>query len=229
MATLEKILITKKKEDEVWMSVSDMMAGLMLIFLFIAIINIREVLNKKNEVKDTQEKICDEIRKEFLEIKEEWQMSICEGGIIIRFANEIIFQQGEYKITLKFKKILNEFFPRFMNIVWVNKEKISELRIEGHTSSEGQINMDTFDAYLYNTRLSQNRSREVMTYVLSIPSIKSDENYLKWYYKNLTAHGLSSSKLLLNEDKKENAKASRRVEFRIKTTAQDTLIEINEN
>ncbi len=44
--------------------------------------------------------------------------------------------------------------------------------------------------------------------------------------KYLTSNGLSSSKLILNIDSTENRTASRRVEFRVKTNAEQSLIEI---
>ncbi len=224
MAT-NKILTPQTSEEDSWMSISDMMAGLMLVFLFIAIVYIRNIGQHANEINDTQEKICNELKQEFREVETAWRMSICENGLVIKFRNEAIFTQGNDRIAPEFQVILRDFYPRFMKIIWLNQAKISELRIEGNTSSEGARGMDQFDAYLYNTQLSQNRSINVMYFVLNIAKIKTNSDYLIWSYQNLTAHGLSSSNLVISQNLEDRVN-SRRVEFRLKTTAQDELLQL---
>ena len=51
---------------------------------------------------------------------------------------------------------------------------------------------------------------------------QNGERY-KWVKPLITANGLSSSKLILDEDGNENSNASRRVEFRIRTNAEEKL------
>ena len=70
----------------------------------------------------------------------------------------------------------------------------------------------------------QGRSFNVMNYILGLEEISKNEEFLKWSYKNLTAHGMSSSDVVI-VDNKEDRQASRRVEFRIRTKAEDKLIE----
>ena len=73
---------SKYNDDESWVSVSDMMTGLMMIFLFIAIIYIQEVLNTYGEFEDVQAKICSELKNEFNDEQELWNMKICEGDYL---------------------------------------------------------------------------------------------------------------------------------------------------
>ena len=73
--------------------------------------------------------------------------------------------------------------------------------------------------------LSQDRTRKVLEYVLS--QIK-DEELFNWTKNKLTANGLSSSKLMRNNDQTENQERSRRVEFKIKTNAEQQIINILE-
>ena len=51
MASLNKILTPKTKdfEDDDWISISDLMAVLMIVFLFIAIVYMKEVLKEAKE------------------------------------------------------------------------------------------------------------------------------------------------------------------------------------
>lgn len=212
--------------DEAWVSTSDMMSGLMMVFLFIAIVYIQNVGTYLDDINEAQQQICSQLQNEFEAVQEQWMISICEDGLVVKFENEAIFPPGDAEISEEFVQVLSQFYPRFMRIVWDNRIDISELRIEGHTSSEGRIDMSQFDAYLYNTRLSQDRSRNVMDFVLSLDEIGSSDEYLQWSFNNLTAHGLSSSNLVYDEDGLEDQIRSRRVEFRLRTSAQDRLSEL---
>ena len=111
-----------------------------------------------------------------------------------------------------------------MTVVWENKEKVSELRIEGHTSSEfGSVQGD-LEKYLRNATLSQARSINVMDYSLNRPRVKDNDSWVDWMTEHVTSHGLSSSKKILVDDIEDSA-SSRRVEFRIETTAFQDIIE----
>ena len=117
---------------------------------------------------------------------DEWSLQICEDGLVVRFQNESIFPPNDSEPSLEFQQILASFYPRFMEIIWENSEDISELRIEGHTSSEGLPQQNLFQAYLHNTELSQDRSRNVMNFVLSLPSITTNNEYMTWSFNNAT-------------------------------------------
>ena len=114
-----------------------------------------------------------------------------------------------------------------MKIIYSDKYKndIEEVRIEGHTSSE-YLGSSVSEAYIRNMKLSQDRTRNVLKYVLDITTGNNQKNWLK---QNLTSNGLSSSKLILNRDGSENKVASRRVEFRVKTNAEQSLNKIIKN
>jgi outer membrane protein OmpA-like peptidoglycan-associated protein len=99
------------------------------------------------------------------------------------------------------------------------RANVQEVRIEGHTSSEWHGDMVGDEAYLRNMDLSQQRTRSVLAYILSLDSVKSQNEWLK---EHVTANGLSSSKLVVKlgfEDKN----ASRRVEFRLVTNTESLV------
>jgi len=214
-------MFTKNQGDDSWISVSDMMSGLMMIFLLIAIIYINNFAEQANQIERTQERICSNIVDEFIAEQKEWNMSVCEDGLLVSFDSDSVFDKGEASLKSEFKLILLKFLPRFMGIIIKNQKDIQELRIEGHTSSE-------YDApskekrYVKNTHLSQRRSYSVMEFVFEAID---DPSRLNWLTTNLTAHGMSSSRLKLKESGKEDKQRSRRVEFRIQTNIQDKLIE----
>ncbi len=215
------MIILKRKEcDEYWMSLSDMMAGLMMIFLLIAVLFVHNIQSKAKDLDQIEKSICSQLSDKFKNEKLEWKMSICEDGLLVSFENDSVFDKGESNLKEEFKTILAYFIPQFMEIVMQNKEDISELRIEGHTSSEF-FNENEEKSYIFNTKLSQDRSFNVLQYTFNIIT---QPNQTKWLTKHLTANGLSSSKLFIDEDGVEDKVKSRRVDFRVQTTATENLL-----
>jgi outer membrane protein OmpA-like peptidoglycan-associated protein len=169
------------------------------------------------------------LMKEFQNDLPKWRANIDESDLSIRFEEpDILFDIGKYELKPAFKSILENFFPRYINILSCDQYKgsIDEIRIEGHTSSlwNGSIRGD--DAYTRNMELSQSRTRATLSYLLGLQSIQHEK---KWLITHLTANGLSSSRLRLNQDGSENALLSQRVEFRVRTNADKKIEEIIES
>lgn len=123
-------------------------------------------------------------------------------------------------------RILLDFFPRYLKILTNEKFKseIDEIRIEGHTSSEWSETVPQDIAYFNNMKLSQDRTRAVLEFVTSLENVNGNK---QWLRELITANGLSSSKLVIyngNEDREK----SRRVEFRVRTKAEDKIVKIVE-
>ena len=72
-------------------------------------------------------------------------------------------------------------------------------------------------------KLSQDRTRNVLEYTLESVKGRDEKNWFKEY---LSSNGLSSSKLIQDSLGNENFLASRRVEFRIKTRAEQYILKI---
>lgn len=205
--------------DEEWAPISDLMAVLMLIFMFIAIVFIRTIVEQEQVFKAECDKIFRILNDEFYKDFEDWQAKLGED-LTIRFYNpEVLFEVGSDTIQNKFKDILSDFFPRYIRVISVFKDEIQEIRIEGHTSSRyGDLSVD--EAYLKNMDLSQDRTVAILNYVLTDTDI--DRQDYNWSRDLITANGLSSSKLVDSNGQLikisgnvEDKAASRRVEFRL--------------
>jgi len=218
-------LSSSSKEDDTWISAADMMAGLMMIFLFIAIIYIQNISKYFDDVSDVRDEICTDLSNEFAADLERWDMTICEGGLLIRFQSDSNFDRASSSLSPDFEKLLDSFIPRLFGVIWQYKDSVSELRIEGHTDSTVRSWDSPLTGYIYNTKLSQDRSRNVLSYALNQPNIITNNNYLSWAFSSITAHGMSSSDLISKDDV-ELYEKSRRVEFRIKTKAEDALLDL---
>jgi outer membrane protein OmpA-like peptidoglycan-associated protein len=218
-------------DGEHWLSVSDMMSGLMVIFLFIAITYMMQVSEDRNQLieiavtyEKTKTEIYDQLQIEFKDDLKKWNAEIDQQSLAFRFQEpDILFNVGDAEVKDKFKAILDDFFPRYIKVLKRYQLDIEEIRIEGHTSSEWRKNSVTDDkTYFLNMALSQNRTRATLEYCLMLPQIASDRSWIK---QILTANGLSSSKpILINGS--EDTVHSRRVEFKVKTNSETQILKI---
>ena len=162
------------------------------------------------------------------QFQEEWRGYLDMETLSIRFKKP--FTQGDPTVPNSFEDVLRDFFPRYIEILTQDKYKdeIAEIRIEGHTSSEWHEAVGVDLAYYNNMKLSQDRARNVLKYVLEIRDSKITPDNKKWIKKHLTANGLSSSKLIFNEDGTQNKEESRRVEFRVVTKSEELIGELKE-
>ncbi len=211
--------------DNPWASISDLMSGLMIIFLFISVAYMNNV-NIAITWDKTQEKLYTDLKSEFQNDLAKWQASLNRETLSVRFDEpSVFFVAGSAILTPTFQEILNDFFPRYMNILRKYQDNIVEVRIEGHTSSEWIGAKDKLDAYFRNMQLSQDRTRTVLQYCLTLPAISS---HLEWAISTITANGLSSSKLIINGNGQEDQALSRRVEFRVRTDSEKRVLKILE-
>jgi outer membrane protein OmpA-like peptidoglycan-associated protein len=227
MSTTNSIFGSSKQKDdgEHWLTVSDLMAGLMMVFLFIAIAFMRHVSIERDKIKDVavayqqnQVAIFDALNSEFANDLVSWQASIDKETLSFQFDSpEVLFASGESSLKIEFEEILANFIPRYLSVLDKYRSSIDEVRIEGHTSSEWGKDTHSDDAYFLNMTLSQNRTRSVLYYAYFLPTLKSEQR--SWIKTSFAAVGLASSRLKLNEDGSENMQKSRRVSFRVITNA----------
>ncbi len=240
MSKLDKFKRKEKNSDNVWSSVSDLMSGLMVVFLFTSVIFMSRVIDENTNIKNQQQtvenivttyeesktNIYEDLYNEFEADMDRWDMEVDKDGTIRFKEPEVFFDTGEAEIKDQFKDTLNSFFPRYINLIYKNyKDKVTEIRIEGHTSSEWEEETDTKTAYFKNMELSQDRTRNVLEYVMNMESLSEYED---WLIDNITANGMSYSNRIY-KDNVEDKEASRRVEFRVITNSEETIDEIIDN
>jgi len=231
--------IKRRNTNNSWMSFSDIMTTLMVIFMFIAISYMYEIQEEQKkrdlvfeEFKVTKDQLFSELEDEFREDFKKWDV-VLGKDLSIKFTNpEVLFESGQIDIRVYFNQILNSFLPRYFEILLKDKykNKISEIRIEGHTDTVPARHYDK-DPYIGNVILSQLRSTEVLKFFRNTSFFKNLKDEEK---KNLqfliTANGLSYGKTLddnkeltLLTNKKINNQNSRRVEFRIMTKSEKLI------
>lgn len=216
------------EEEHHWLPVSDLMAGLMMVFMFVAVVFMRNASVEKERIREVavayqenQVALYQALREEFDDDLDAWEAEIDEAALSFTFQSpDVLFATGSTQLQERFKDILDNFFPRYLNVLMAFSESINEVRIEGHTSSVWGANTPEAEAYFKNMELSQGRTRTVLNYVYEL----SDVALLRpWVKANVAAVGFSSSRLKIREDGNEDRDGSRRVSFRVITNA-DTQI-----
>jgi outer membrane protein OmpA-like peptidoglycan-associated protein len=226
-------------DEEHWIPLSDLMTGLMFLFLLIALAYMVEVrydvpgsravdasIRRRQAAVayvQTRSQLYQALRREFAPDLLTWGASIDENTLSVHFNSpDVLFMKGSAALRPHFKTILDSFFPRYVRILNEPnyRRMISEIRIEGYTSTGWSSGASEIDSYLGNMDLSTARARAVLGYVLPLPGVSSDRG---WLVQVLTATGLSSSHVRYNADGSVNEAASQRVEFRIETNADANL------
>lgn len=224
-------------DHEHWISVSDLMSGLMMVFLFISIALMRHAFVERDKIKDvakayetTQIAIYESLKSEFEPDLQRWSAKINKDTLSVEFENtEVLFQMGSATLQPRFEEILNDFFPRYIKSLKPYRNSITEIRIEGHASSYWSIDATPERAYANNMVLSQARTRSVLFYILNMTRTNEEKDWLR---KHIAAIGFSSSHLVMKNGR-EDPRASRRVTFRLLTNAEQQIRRIlgteNEN
>lgn len=219
-------IANEESENPFALSIGDLMAALLLIFVLLlasTLLKLQDEFETKSQVAERYTAIKEDIYKELMiEFKDDlkkWKAEIDPKDLAIRFQEpDVLFAFKEFALKKDFKDILKDFFPRYINVISKPefKNNIEEIRIEGHTDNVG--------SYDQNMKLSQDRTRSVLTFVLD--STLSNDEKKQWIRDNLTANGLSFSKPIADNITEFGRARNRRVEFRIRTNAEKQIDEI---
>jgi outer membrane protein OmpA-like peptidoglycan-associated protein len=215
----------KSESDEnQWLSVSDLMAGLMMVFLCISVAMIHSVMAEREKItaiavsyQENQLSIYRALHNAFKTDLERWGANISDDTLTIVFqAPDAMFETGKTELSDRYKKILAEFFPRYMTVLQPFTDSIEEIRLEGHTSSGWGATDPSGNAYYKNLKLSQERTRSVLRFVSTLTNVSE---YKHWMKSHMAAVGYSSSRPILNARGEEDPVRSKRVAFRVITNA----------
>ncbi len=219
------------------LSISDLMAALCCIFVLICVSVIIQLNQSKREFDfkngiaekygNMQNELYLDLKKEFGDDLEKWDAEIDPKTLSIRFmSDKVLFDSYKANLKPEYKNILQDFFPRLLQIIYQEKyrDEIEEIRIEGHTARDskkikrGEITEE--DDYKEGIVLSQERTTNVLLYCLTNTEYDVDS---EWVRGKFVANGYSLSKPILKEDGSADWENSRRVEFRIKTNSDNII------
>ena len=213
---------TVSSEEGHWLSVTDLMAGLMVIFLLISV----ALMNRTDIEKRAIERIAVKIsvkqlvihralEEEFKDDFKRWEISFDEQRpLSIDFnADRYKFTPGYSALPEQLTLVLDEFFPRYLNVLEPYRKEIKAIQIEGHTSSGWNNDDSELNAYYKNMNLSQRRSTRLFDYIIAKEAPLN--KHLYWIRGKLSAIGYGPSNLIFSENNTEDKERSRRVSFQV--------------
>lgn len=136
------------KEETHWPSISDLMSGLMLVFLLIAIAYMHNVDEGQKRIKkvavayqETQVSLYNSLLKEFKNDLPRWKAKIDQETLSVQFMEpDVLFKTGSADVKPAFKKILNDFFLGILRLFFhhsiVTGLQKSELKVTPHLNGQ---------------------------------------------------------------------------------------------
>lgn len=226
----------KNYEDEehsFWISYADMLIGLLISFMVIAIL-LYQV--KPSAPCPPSQKLplpngqLSQMTKQFrTAFGSDSTIEVTnEGTVRFRILNgtQQLFHLNNNQPTPYLEKKLNDFIPKYFDIIKsvIDTLNIKEIRIEGHTDTVGMKNMRRSEI-LYNFKLSGERAAAVQRIIFYHPYFgMQDYDFKKYLFDHIINCGYGTSQPL---DKKGDLVSktgnpidmnqSRRIEFRIIT------------
>ncbi|GAB2883945.1 flagellar motor protein MotB [Microbulbifer echini] len=223
---------SSESNESQWISLSDMMAGLMMVFLCIAVFVMRSLIDERAKIRelaesyrDTQLAIYQTLQQEFAHDLERWGASLDKQTLAISFNNsDALFSTGNFTLSDNARTIMSSFVPRYITALTPYMDSIAAIQIEGHTSSEWGDQTAPEGGYFHNLRLSQQRSRAVMQYAHSLlPPTQAVLVRAK-----VAAVGYSSARPVVDANGIEDPDRSRRVAFRVVRDSESHILQILE-
>ncbi len=210
---LGRVVINKKRSDEAekpfWISFSDLMTALMVLFLVVMTISLLSVTRQvrdmqKDEVERTQaiERIVSDLKNTaggYNDVKVVGN----RDRVLIKFGKKVNFASNNFHISSEGKDALRAFVPEILKMAQTEggKRWFKRVIVEGFTDPTG--------TYLHNLHLSLMRAESVVCALLSEESQDLTEEQKKAIRSLFLVGGFSSNSTLATHEE------SRRVELRL--------------
>lgn len=223
----------KGTENPFWLSYSDLMAALLLVFVLLLLVlmssaqlELEQTRQELKEVKRIRVDIIRALRAAFEGTDVKFEIDRRTGAI--RFRNRILFKRNQRTLSEQGKAQLNKFVPIYARVLLSEefREYIAQITVEGHTDTTRPPYMTEPEGYLFNLELSQARAMAVVNHVFG--SSGPDFPERQSLRSLLRTTGGSYMQLILDADGKEDADASRRVEFQFRLKHEELIEEMRE-
>lgn len=164
-----RVIIKRGSKEEAekpfWISFSDLMSALMVLFLVVMSVALLAVTKRVSEAelaKAQREKEIAELLQRVQEAAQEFDGVRVEGRNI-NFGERARFEFGSSSLTEEQSKLLRAFVPKILEIANdpLGRKWFKRIVVEGFTDQRG--------SYLFNLNLSLQRSQRVLCTLLAAP------------------------------------------------------------
>lgn len=143
-----------------WLSIGDMMSGLMLFFVLLYVVVLLQLTEQANAQQDRRRIIIGRIAEALAAAEIEVGVDEKTGDVSIK--EDILFAEGSAYVGAPGRDFLERFIPVYASVIQDDpmvEQEVVQVIVEGHTSSKG--------SYASNLSLSLDRADAVAQYVIS--------------------------------------------------------------
>ncbi len=190
---------TLADESSFSLSLGDLMAGLLLIFVLLfsfVMLRLENLMKERRnqlEQLDEREQIKKLLISRLLKELADFDVEVDPDTGVIRITEGILFDSGKDELKQKGKEFLRLFIPRYVGVLLTNpdvSEHIAQVIIEGHTDDVG--------SWDHNLELSLRRANSVAAYLFT-------EDFGTFHYAEnlkrlLSANGRSFAQPIIPDD-----------------------------
>lgn len=200
------------QEPEYWLSYSDLMAGLLMVFALLLMAALHQEGRRKcqieiyertaqamRELLDTRQRVIRELQERF----DGGDRVVVDSAGTVRFAGSLLFDQASAEVSPDGRVELGVFAREYFPVLLDNagfRSQLERIVVEGHTNDDGP--------YELNLALSHSRSLAVMQVLLTEAEAYRDE-----LEQLVTANGRSFADLVYLPDGSVDKASSRRIEI----------------
>jgi chemotaxis protein MotB len=190
-------------DNPFWISFSDLMAGLLFVFILIFAVMALALQEERESRQEITETIVGMLLEQF-EAEYNYPVEISKETGTITVSEGVLFEFNETDLTPAGRAFLNDFIPQYCAALFrvpEIRDEIAAVIVEGHTDEVG--------SYQFNMALSLRRALSVIEYIFDASELP-DFVHKTTLQQKLSANGRSKVEL------KETPESSRRVEFKFR-------------
>src|SRR5690606_890938 len=189
------------REQEYWLSYSDLMAGLLMVFVLLLLAANFRYTSAAEHLTVIADRVTDAVttmavRDSIISDLKEGQkagptvVNVDPVTGAITLSDGVLFEEGSAVLQPGGERVLAEFIKTYLPVIMNNpayRAHLREIAVEGHTNDNGP--------YLFNVRLSQERAYAVMQFFIESAEDSLSREFLM---RHLTAKGRSYSQVVCN-------------------------------
>lgn len=202
-------------ENVFWVTMSDLLLGLVVVFLVLFVFAITGFTQNKINEKETQYEVTEKIAQELQ--KNNIKVDVDKFSGTIKISDLELFELNSWELSPKGKAFMSKFVPVYLDSIMKDKQVrdgISQIVIEGHTDSQTFAGAKSpEEKYYKNMDLSLKRASSVAQYIV-YSNYKGKDLYEKDLFKLFVVSGKGPSEPVIVNGKEDFAK-SRRVELKL--------------
>ncbi len=202
-------------ENVFWVTMSDLLLGLVVVFLVLFVFAITGFTQNKINEKETQYEVTEKIAQELQ--KNNIKVDVDKFSGTIKISDLELFELNSWELSPKGKAFMSKFVPVYLDSIMKDKQVrdgISQIVIEGHTDSQTFAGAKSVEEKYYkNMDLSLKRASSVAQYIV-YSNYKGKDLYEKDLFKLFVVSGKGPSEPVIVNGKEDFAK-SRRVELKL--------------